>query len=137
MQSSIGKATAFLNNYVLKDVPLPASSIAGCQTLFSKGNPDQSVEAYPETVELTNRLQLLNSEIKVCEEKICSIKQTIMSQMGKAELLTYQGKTLAIWRAPKPSFRSDGKQLELHHPELANNYKIPVQNSRRLVIKHL
>ena len=132
----IGKATAFWHDYVLKDMPPPASSIADCQTLFSKGNPNQSVEANAETVELTRRLQLLNSEIEVREEEISSIKQTIMTQMGQAETLTYQGKVLATWKAPKPSFRLDGKQLEIDHPELANNYKIPVQNSRRLIIKN-
>ena len=57
--------------------------------------------------------------------------------MGEAEQLTYQGRTLATWKAPKPSFRLDSKRLELEHPELASNYKMPVQNSRRLVIKEL
>ena len=131
----IAKATAFWHDYVLKDVPPPVQSITDCQTLFSKGNPDQSVEATSETLELTRRLQLLNTEIEVREEEISSIKQTLMSQMGQAELLTYQGKTLATWKAPKPSFRLDSKQLEIDHPEIANHYKIPVQNSRRLVIK--
>jgi hypothetical protein len=60
-----------------------------------------------------------------------------MNQMGEAETLTYQGKVIATWRAPKPSFRLDSKRLELEHPQIANNYKIPVQNSRRLVIKEL
>ena len=71
------------------------------------------------------------------EEEISSIKQNIMGQMGEAELLTYQGRALASWKAPKPSFRLDSKALELEHPEIASNYKIPVQNSRRLVIKEL
>jgi len=57
--------------------------------------------------------------------------------MGKAELLTYQGRTLATWKAPKPSFRLDSKRLELDHPEIASSYKLPIQNSRRLVIKEL
>ena len=133
----MSKAIAFWHDYVLKDVPPPVQSITDCQTLFSKGNPDQGVEANQETVELTKRLQLLNTEIEVREEEISSIKQTIMSQMGQAEILTYQGKTLATWKAPKPSFRFDGKQFEIDHPAIVNSYKIPVQNSRRLVIKHL
>jgi hypothetical protein len=58
-----------------------------------------------------------------------------MNQMGEAESLLYQGKTIATWKAPKPSFRLDSKRLELEHPEITNNYKMPVQNSRRLVIK--
>jgi hypothetical protein len=58
-----------------------------------------------------------------------------MNQMGEAETLAYQGKVLATWKAPKPSFRLDSKRFELEHPDLAIQYKIAVQNSRRLVIK--
>jgi predicted phage-related endonuclease len=133
----IAKATTFWDEHVLKDIPPPIQSEADCQTLFSKGDPAKSIEAKEETLELTKRLALLNSEINIREKEISSIKQNIMSQMGEAELLTYQGKTLASWKAPKPSFRLDSKRFELEHPEIASNYKITVQNSRRLVIKEL
>jgi putative phage-type endonuclease len=131
------KASHFWNDYVLKYIPPPAQSEADCQTLFSKGDPKKSLEAQSETLELSRRLALLNSEISTREEAISSIKQTIMNQMGEAETLTYQGRVLATWKAPKPSFRLDSKRLELEHPEISQNYKIPVQNSRRLVIKEL
>jgi predicted phage-related endonuclease len=131
------KASLFWNEYVLKDLPPPAQSEADCQTLFNKGDPAKSVEAKAQTLKLTQRLQLLNSEIDVLEEEISSIKQNIMNQMGEAETLTYQGKVLATWKAPKPSFRLDSKRIELDHPEIASNYRVPVQNSRRLVIKEL
>jgi predicted phage-related endonuclease len=133
----IAKASTFWNEHVLKDIPPPAQSEADCHTLFNKGDPAKSTEAKEETLELTKRLHTLNSEIETREEELSIIKQTIMSQMGEAELLTYQGKTLATWKAPKPSFRLDSKTLELDHPDLANSYKLPIQNSRRLVIKEL
>jgi len=131
------KASLFWNDYVLKDTPPPAQSEADCQTLYSKSDPNKSLEAQSETLELAKRVALLNSEISAREEAISFIKQAIMSQMGEAETLTYQGKVLATWKAPKPSFRLDSKRLELEHPEISENYKIPVQNSRRLVIKEL
>ena len=131
------KASLFWNDYVLKDLPPPAQSEADCQALFSKGNPAKSVEAITETLLLTKQLQMLNSEIDVREQEISTIKQNIMNQMGEAESLTYQGKVLATWKAPKPSFRLDSKRLEIEHPEIANNYKMLVQNSRRLVIKQI
>ena len=129
------KANLFWNEHVLKDVPPPAMSEEDCQTLFRKGDPNKSVEAKAKTLGLTKRLQQLNSEIDVRAGEISSIKQSIMRQMGAAETLTYQGKVLATWKAPKPSFRLDSKTLEQEHPEIASLYKIPVQNSRRLVIK--
>jgi putative phage-type endonuclease len=133
----IAKASTFWNEHVLKDMPPPVSNEQDCQTLFSKGDPAKSIEAGQETLELTKRLHALNGEIQTREEELSTIKQTIMSQMGKAELLTYQGRTLATWKAPKPSFRLDSKRLELDHPEIASSYKLPIQNSRRLVIKEL
>jgi predicted phage-related endonuclease len=131
------KANFFWNEHVLRDVPPPAMSEEDCQTLFSKGDPAKSVEAKIETLELRKRLALLNSEIDTREDEISAIKQNIMNQMGAAETLTYQGKVLATWKAPKPSYRLDSKRIEAEHPEIAGNYKIPVQNSRRLVIKEL
>ncbi len=136
-QMIISKALHFWNEYVLKDIPPPVQSEADCHGLFSKGDPSKSVEAKTETLALTKRLQILNSEIDSREAEVSHIKQTIMSELGEAETLTYQGKVLATWKAPKPSSRLDSKRLELEHPELTSNYKIPVQNSRRLVIKNV
>ena len=129
------KANLFWSECVIKDTPPPAQSEADCQALFSKGDPAKTVKAKTETWALAQRLQLLHNEIDMREEEISTIKQSIMNQMGEAETLTYEGKVLATWKAPKPSFRLDSKRLELDHPEIATNYKTPVQNSRRLVIK--
>ncbi|NBV72337.1 MAG: hypothetical protein EBR60_09925 [Burkholderiaceae bacterium] len=131
------KANLFWSECVAKDIPPPAQSEADCQALFSKGDPAKTIEAKTETWALAQRLQLLHNEIDIREEEISTIKQSIMSQMGEAETLTYEGKVLATWKAPKPSFRLDSKRLELDHPEIATNYKTAVQNSRRLVIKHV
>jgi len=131
------KASLFWNEYVLKDIPPPAQSEADCHTLFSKGDSTKSIEAHSGTLELSRRLALLNSEIDTREEEISLIKLAIMNQMRDAETLTYQGKVLATWKAPKPSFRLDSKRIEQDLPDIASNYKIPVQNSRRLVIKEL
>ena len=58
-----------------------------------------------------------------------------MGQMGEAEILSYQGQVLATWKSPKQSYRLDSKKLEIEHPELIPQYQVPIQNSRRLVIK--
>jgi len=133
----IEKAVAFWNDYVQADTPPPAQCESDYQHLFKKEVTGKSVEADPSVCELTTKLQLLNSEIKSKELEISQIKQTIMGQMGEAELLTYQGKILATWRSPKQSYRLDSKRLENEHPELIPQYQVPVQNSRRLVIKEI
>jgi putative phage-type endonuclease len=133
----INKAAAFWSDYVLADTPPPAQCESDYHHLFKKEVTGKSVEADPKVCELTHKLQLLNSEIKSKELEISHIKQTIMGQMGEAEQLTYQGQVLATWKSPKQSYRLDSKRLEHEHPELIPQYQIPIQNSRRLVIKEL
>jgi putative phage-type endonuclease len=133
----IEKAIAFWEDYVLKDIAPPASSQADCHLLFQKGDPQKTVNASSQTLELAKRLHLLNEEMATREVEIASIKQIFMSAMGDAESLLYQDQVLATWKAPKPSYRLDSKRLELEHPQLVTQYQVPMQNSRRLVIKHL
>jgi len=133
----IAKAAAFWNDYVQQDTPPPAQSEADYHQLFKKEVIGKAIEADQGVCELTSKLQLLNSEIKSKEMEISHIKQTIMEKMGEAELLTYQGQVLATWKSPKQSYRIDSKRLEVEHPELIPQYQMPIQNSRRLVIKDL
>ena len=133
----IHKAASFWQDYVQADAPPPAQCESDYQHLFKKAASGKAVEADPEVCELTQKLQLLNSEIKSKELEISQIKQTIMGQMGEAELLTYQGQVLATWKSPKQSYRLDSKRLEQEHPELIPQYQMPIQNSRRLVIKEI
>ena len=133
----IAKAAAFWMDHVQLDTPPPAQCESDYKHLFKKEVSGKSVEAQPVICELTQKLQLLNSEIKSKETEISQIKQTIMGQMGEAEMLTYQGQILATWKSPKQSYRLDGKRLEAEHPELITQYQVPIQNSRRLVIKEL
>jgi putative phage-type endonuclease len=131
------KAEHFWHQYVLKDIPPPTNNEQDCQILFDKGDSTKTIQASQETLDLTKRLHFLNSAIATYEKEISGIKQVIMNQMGVAETLAFGDEVLATWRSPKPSNRLDAKKLELEHPALCANYKMPIQNSRRLVIKEL
>ena len=133
----IEKALHFWNEYVLKDIAPPAQTEGDYQTLFKKSDPSKTIEANPKTVELIRQLQLLNTQSGDVDEQITQIKQHIMNEMQEAEVLCYQGNVIATWKAPKTSFRLDSKRLELEEKEVFERFKMPVQNSRRLVIKSL
>lgn len=60
-----------------------------------------------------------------------------MSALEDASSLNYHGQTIATWKTPKPSFRLDSKRLAQEHPELIDQYQVPIQNSRRLLIKEI
>ena len=133
----IEKALHFWNEQVIKDTPPPAQTEGDYQALFKKSDPSKTIEANPKTVELIRQLQSLSKQSSDVDEQITQIKQHIMNEMKEAEVLSYQGNVIATWKAPKPSFRLDSKRLELEEKEVFERFKMPVQNSRRLVIKGL
>ncbi len=136
-QMVLERAVSFWENHVLADIPPAATSESDYKTLFGKSTVSKSVEAPAETCELIKKLQSLNEQIDSYEQEISSIKQSIMGQMQDAEVLTFHGQILATWKAPKPSLRLDAKKLSEEHPDLVHQYQVPIQNSRRLVIKEL
>lgn len=93
------------------------------------------MEAKHETNKLIQRIQLLNEEICTRESQVSSIKQIIMNEMADSEILTYEGRLIATWKAPKLSYRINTKKLESELPKIYEQYKVPIQNSRRLNIK--
>jgi predicted phage-related endonuclease len=131
----INKAKTFWMDYVQQDCPPPTQSEPDCQTLYKQGNPTKSVEATHETNQLIQRMQLLNEEIYTRESEVSSIKQIIMNEMADSEILTYEGRLIATWKSPKQSYRINTKKLESELPKIYEQYKVPIQNSRRLTIK--
>ena len=79
----------------------------------------------------------MESQAQVEEEQIDTIKQQLMETMVDSEVLTYLGKRVITWKAPKPSYRIDTKRLGLDHPELLKAYQQPILNSRRFVVKDI
>jgi predicted phage-related endonuclease len=131
------RAITFWEDYVLKDIPPPAASESDYKTLFGKSTLSKSIEAPAQTYELIKKLKSLNEQVEQYEAEISQIKQSIMGQMQDAEILTFDGQTLATWKSPKPSLRLDAKRISEEHPDLVHQYQVPIQNSRRLVIKEL
>jgi putative phage-type endonuclease len=136
-QMVLERAKSFWENHVLTDIAPAATSESDYKILFGKSKVSKSVEAPAQTCDLIKKLHSLNEQVEHYEAEISQIKQSIMGQMQDAEVLTYQGQTLATWKAPKPSLRLDAKRLSEEHPELVHQYQVPIQNSRRLVIKEL
>jgi putative phage-type endonuclease len=131
----IAKAVHFWNAHVLADIPPPPQSESDLQSLYRLSNPLKSIEASSEIMCMAEKIRILNSTIEEHESQVSDLKQRIMQCMGEAEVMTFHDQVIATWKAPKPSFRLDAKRLELAHPEIAKCFQIPIQNSRRFVIK--
>ena len=131
------KAALFWAEHVQKDIPPKPQSINDCQALFQKSCSGKALEATSETLDLIRQLKALETQAHIEEAQIDTIKQQLMEAMADAEVITYLGKPVITWKAPKPSYRIDTKRLSLEHPELIKAYQSPVMNSRRFVVKDL
>ena len=134
-QLLVEKAVHFWSEYVMKDCPPPPQSKSDCQALFARSTPSKSLEASEATRALIAELQALEDSISHEEERISSIKQTIMQTMADAETLTIEGKPIVTWKAPKSTTRIDTKRLSSEHPELVKHYQITAASARRFVVK--
>jgi predicted phage-related endonuclease len=131
------KAAYFWTEHVQKDIPPKPQSIDDCQAPFQRSCSGKTLEASSEVLNLVRQLKALESQTHAEEKEINSIKQALMEHIADAEVLTYLGKPVITWKAPKPSYRIDTKRLGLEHPELIKAYQNPVTNSRRFVVKDL
>lgn len=131
------KAAFFWTEHVQKDIPPKPQSMTDCQALFQRASIGKTIEANPEVISLIQQLNTLESQTQVEEAQIDAIKQVLMEHMADAEVLTYLGKPVITWKAPKPSYRIDTKRLGLEHPDLIKAYQSPIQSSRRFVVKDL
>lgn len=103
--------------------------------MYRQAAKSKAVEVKSSTLELIQEIPQLNETMSHCEKRMSEIKQAIMQEMQDADTLLFNGKTIATWKAPKPSLKFDGKRLLQEHPDLFNQYQIAINNSRRLVIK--
>ena len=136
-QMVMEKAMNFWENHVLKDIPPEPSNERDLKQLFKNSTSNKSVESNSEMLNQIKQIHQINQAIEKYESEISQIKQSIMNHMQDAELLTYQGQTIATWKSPKPSFRLDAKKFAIEHPDLASQYQVAIQNNRRLTIKEL
>jgi len=130
-------AIHFWEQHVLTKISPEPSSEDDCRKLFPKVSAAKKVEAPQTLVKEIEHFHAIQTMIKEKDALASEIKQLIMKTLGDADTLTYQGKTLATWKAPKPSIKTNFKQLELDHPEWLTPYQSTQENSRRLLIKEL
>ena len=54
---------------------------------------------------------------------------------GDAEGISFDGQTLATWKAPKPSQKFNAKAFQADDPETYSKYVTPLQGARRFLLK--
>ena len=82
-----------------------------------------------------SELKEVRDQVAALEERKISLEERLKFAFGDAEAISYGGKTLATWKTPKPSSKFDAKAFQEANPELAKNYMIQTQGTRRFLLK--
>lgn len=95
----------------------------------------KAIEVGDDVYEYYNSLKGVRDEIAELEARKATLEDEIKKVFKDAEAISYNGFTLATWKAPKPSKKFDQKRFSDEHPELVNQYMIESQGSRRFLLK--
>lgn len=107
----------FWHNNVLADVPPEASSFDDVLHRWSVQNPDSTLEADNDLIQLIAEYKDLNATIKQAESELDEFKLQIGKAIADNETVIDNGKKLATFKAQSRT-TLDSKALKAAHPEL-------------------
>lgn len=85
--------------------------------------------------ECCEKLKDVRKEIEKLESKKEALEGKIKMVFGDAEAISYEGKTIATWKAPKPSMKFDAMAYQAAHADLCAPYIVESQGARRFMLK--
>ena len=93
------------------------------------------VECTAEMLDVIDKLREVKQQMKEMDDTKTQLEDAVKVFFADAEALTFEGKTIATWKAPKASNKFDAKAFEEAHPDMAAQFVKQVQGARRLLIK--
>lgn len=115
--------------------PPDALSFADAVARYGRSSKTGEITATEEVLKAVEELASIRVDMKLYEAREEELKGIVMAAMGDFDTLTYQGKTLVTWKAAKPTERFDSKAFKAAHPELAAQFTVTGEGSRRFLIK--
>ncbi len=124
----------WVDNIQAKQEPT-AANVQDILLKYNRHTDGKIVEVNDEIFAAYQDLKAVKDELSAIEEKKTALEEKIKLGFGDAEAISYDGQTLATWKAPKPSNKFDAKAFTAAHPDLAQEFTFPTQGARRFLLK--
>ena len=124
----------WVDNIQAKQEPT-AANVQDILLKYNRHTDGKIVEVNDEIFAAYQDLKAVKDELSAIEEKKTALEEKIKLGFGDAEAISYDGQTLATWKAPKPSNKFDAKAFTAAHPDLAKEFTFPTQGARRFLLK--
>lgn len=120
---------------ILGGVEPAATSVADVVTKYARHTEGKIIEVSDEMLTVYTRLKEVRAEIAKAEVEKEELEAKIKIGFGDAEAISYNGQTLATWKASKESAKFDSKAFCQAHPDLAQSFTKTVPGTRRFILK--
>lgn len=124
----------WVDNIQAKQEPT-AANVQDILLKYNRHTDGKIVEVNDDIFAAYQELKEVRDELSAIEEKKAALEEKIKLGFGDAEAISYDGQTLATWKAPKPSNKFDAKAFAATHPDLAKEFTFPTQGARRFLLK--
>ena len=102
---------------------------------YNKHTDNKVIEVGSDEYNAYTELKEVREQLDAIEERKKELEDKLKMCFGDAEAISYEGQTLATWKAPKPSEKFDDKAFKAAHPEVAKEYTKLVTGARRFLLK--
>lgn len=124
----------WVDNIQAKQEPT-AANVQDILLKYNRHTDGKIVEVNDEIFAAYQDLKAVKDELSAIEEKKTALEEKIKLGFGDAEAISYDGQTLATWKAPKPSNKFDAKAFTAAHPDIAKEFTFLTQGARRFLLK--
>lgn len=131
----IGEVEKFWRDNIIGKQEPTAQSAQDVLLKYNRHTDGKIVEVGEDIYVSCLEMQEIKERIEEMEEQKSETEAKIKIAFADAEAISYGGKIIATWKAPKPSSKFDAKAFQAAHPDLAREFIVPTQGARRLVIK--
>lgn len=112
-----------------------AVSVKDVLLKYNRHTDGKIIEVSSEIFDACSSLREIKKQIKGLETTQAELEERIKMAFGDAEGISFDGQTLATWKAPKPSQKFDAKALQADDPETYSKYVTSQQGARRFLLK--
>lgn len=120
---------------ILGGVEPAATSVVDVVTKYARHTEGKIIEVSDELLTVYTRLKEVRAEIAKAEKEKEELEAKIKIGFGDAEAISYNGQTLATWKASKESAKFDSKAFCQAHPDLAQSFTKTIPGTRRFILK--
>lgn len=125
----------FWKDNIIGGVEPEATDVQDVLLKFNRHTDGKILEVSEAVKTACQDLKKVKEEIDALTARKEELEAQIKLGFGDAEAISYEGQTLATWKAPKPTKKFDAKAFQAENEKLCEPYMRETQGARRFLLK--